>query len=366
MSGALIDLVAKGVQDVHLTGKPEVSFFRQMYKRHTNFSTKPIKLNIMGNMGSQTEVNVKIPTKGDLLSYMWIDMGSGTVADLDPDTTDPAEIELYIGGQLVDRHDATWLVQIWNKFMCDSGAKTKAMITSEANDDGVLTNILGSKWLPLHFFFCDHTYLPLVAIQYHEVELRIKFKTTAPPADLQIYANYILLDGPEREMFAEQEHSLLIEQVQKIYSDGNTTTPRFDLNLLNHPVKALFWINPAVGGDGTALTSDEVQLFLNGTDLFENRMTNTYFSYVQPYYHCEHASELLKGENPDNGASAKMYSFALKVSKLQPCGTCNFSRLDNGALQMTCTNAISMMPLYALNYNILNIRKGMAGVAYSN
>lgn len=363
MSGALIDLVAKGVQDVHLTGKPEVSFFRQAYKRHTNFAMKPVKLNIMGNLGARSEVSVKIPTKGDLLSYMWIDLGSGTVADLDPDTTDPAEFELYIGGQFVDRQDATYLMQIWNKFMCDTGAKTKAMITSEANDDAIRTNLLSSKWFPLHFFFCDHTYLPLVALQYHEVELRIKFKSTAPPTDIQIFANYILLDTDEREMIAEQDHSLLIEQVQKIYSDGETTTPRFDLNLLNHPVKALFWVNPTATGP---LTCNDVQLFLNGTDVFENRMGNLYFTYVQPYYHCEHASELLKGDDVDNGVNAKMYSFALKVNKLQPCGTCNFSRLDNGALQMTCTNAGSVFPLYAVNYNILNIRKGMAGVAYSN
>ncbi len=364
MSGALIDLVAKGVQDAHLTGKPEVSFFRQVFKRHTNFAMKPIKLNIMGNMSSHSEVTVKIPTKGDLLSYMWLDLGSGTVADFNPDTTDPAQFELYIGGQLIDRHDATWLVQVWNKFMCDSGAKTKAVITSESNDDAVMTNILTSKWLPLHFFFCDHTYLPMVALQYHEVELRIKFKSTAPPSDLQVFANYILLDTDERETIAEQEHSLLIEQVQKIYSDGDTTNPRFDLNLLNHPVKALFWVAPHVSGP--PMTCDEVQMFLNGTDLFENRMNNTYFTYVQPYYHCEHASELLKGDDSDNGVNAKMYSFALKVNKLQPCGTCNFSRLDNGALQMSCTNAPSLFPLYALNYNILNIRKGMAGVAYSN
>lgn len=365
MSGALIDLVAKGVQDAHLTGKPEVSFFRQAYKRYTNFAMQPVKLNPIGTIASNSQITVKIPTKGDLLSYMWLDLGaSGTVADLDPDTTTPTEIELYIGGQFVDRQDTTYITQVWNKFLCDSGAKTKAMITSHSNDDSIKTDILNSSWLPLHFFFCDHTYLPLVALQYHEVELRITFKSTTPPSDLKIYANYVLLDTDEREMFSNTDHSLLIEQVQKIYSDGSTTQPKFDLNLLNHPVKALFWVRP---DSGAIFKTDDVQLYLNGTEAFESPMNDKYFTYIQGYYHSEHASELLKGDAADEGANIKMYSFALKANKLQPCGTCNFSRLDNADLLVgTATNAQTIIPMYAINYNILNIRSGMAGVAYSN
>ena len=67
MSGALVDLVAKGVQDVYLTGSPEVSFFRQQYKRHTNFTSKPVKLNPMGTVAANSEISLKIQNKGDLV-----------------------------------------------------------------------------------------------------------------------------------------------------------------------------------------------------------------------------------------------------------------------------------------------------------
>lgn len=51
MSGALVNLVAKGAQDAFLTGKPEVSFFNSMYKRYTNFAQFPVELFPVGTAG---------------------------------------------------------------------------------------------------------------------------------------------------------------------------------------------------------------------------------------------------------------------------------------------------------------------------
>ena len=111
-----VELVSKGVQDAYLTGNPEVSFFRQNYKRHTNFAMREVQLNPLGTLATNSEISLKIPNKGDLLSHIWIDLGLGTVtssalnsnacgisADSD---ANPAIFELYIGGQLVDRQDA--------------------------------------------------------------------------------------------------------------------------------------------------------------------------------------------------------------------------------------------------------------------
>jgi hypothetical protein len=74
-----VELVSKGAQDVYLTGNPEVSFFRQNYKRHTNFAMREIQLNPIGNLAINSEISLKIPSKGDLLSHIWIDLGLGTV-----------------------------------------------------------------------------------------------------------------------------------------------------------------------------------------------------------------------------------------------------------------------------------------------
>ena len=91
MSGALVDLVAKGVQDAYLTGKPEVSFFRQKYSRHTNFAMKPIKLTPIGTVAGNSDVTLKIPNKGDLLSYIWLDLKGTTVGGdlINADTSNP-------------------------------------------------------------------------------------------------------------------------------------------------------------------------------------------------------------------------------------------------------------------------------------
>lgn len=369
MSGALVDLVAKGVQDAYLTGNPEVSFFRQNYKRHTNFATKPVKLNPLGTVAANSEISLKIPPSGDLLNYIWIDLGTDDVgftnSIIRADTNSPAIFELYIGGQLIDRQDATFMVLHWQKFLVDSGAKAMAMAANESSLV-VREEILKSTWLPLHFFFCDAAPLPLVALQYHEVEIKIKFaasKGSTTPANYKFYANYTLLDTHERDHFVNNDHELLIEQVQRIPSTVGGTSPVWDLSLLNHPVKSLHWT------DATSKTYDtgNVMIYLNGTQLFDSSMPDKFFTRVQGYYHSEHASELLKGNsNTEGGFSMKMYSFAQKASKHVPTGTCNFSRLDNAELKATGASNSDNAYLNAVNFNVLRIKKGMAGLAFSN
>ena len=73
MSAALIDLVSVGAQDVYITGAPQVSFFRQNYKRHTNFAIKPERIDYVGTFKSGNEISIPIKSKGDLLSYVWIE-----------------------------------------------------------------------------------------------------------------------------------------------------------------------------------------------------------------------------------------------------------------------------------------------------
>lgn len=343
MSGALIELAAKGVQDAYLTGKPEVSFFHQAYKRHTNFAMSPVKLDFMGNYGSGQMVTLKIPTKGDLLGYIWMDIGAHIASDF-KDTI----FELYIGGAMIDRQDGFFMNQLWQKFLVDSSAKGVATLNVDHKS---------AKWVPLHFFFCDSCYLPLVALQYHEVEVRITFGTVTGSSPT-FYGNYVVLDTLEREAIVKSNMELLIEQVQKISPiDSTGDNIKFDLGYFNHPVKCLLW-----GSD--SLEVNGVQLYLNGTEVFNAPMPDIYFTQVQGYYHTEFANDLLK--KGGDGDGLKMFSFALKANKHQPCGTCNFSRLDNGALTFTKSGIWNQKYLYAVNFNILKIKEGLAGLSFSN
>jgi len=336
-----VELVSRGAQDVYLTGTPEVSFFRQNYRRYTNFAQRNIKLDFIGNLAASSEVSIKIPNKGDLLSYMWLDLDSGTAAAtgiLCGDATSSAVFELWIGGQLIDRQDAFFMVRHWNKYLADSAAKPAA-----ASSAGVVT---ATNWLPLHFFFCDSVALPLISLQYHEVEVRIKFASSGDPSAIKFYANYIMLDTDERAAFVNMDHEILIEQMQKIGYSGN----KFDLSLFNHPVKSLHW------NDSTS--TGEVQMYLNGTEIFNTTVPKKFFNQVQGYYHSEYWNTELTAQNSE----LYMYSFALKASKHQPCGSCNFSRIDTGTLNVTGT----LNYLYGVNFNVLRIKKGLAGLAFSN
>jgi len=103
------------------------------------------------------------------------------------------------------------------------------------------------------------------------------------------------------------------------------------------------------------------KLQLNGQDRFSER-EGSYFDVVQPYQHHTRA--------PDSGIN--VYSFALRPEEHQPSGTCNFSRIDNAVLQLVLSaptvsgTATAKVRVYAVNYNVLRVMSGMAGVAYSN
>ena len=108
MSAALIELVSVGAQDAYITGDPQVSFFRQNYKRHTNFAMKPERMDYIGTFGANNEITIPIRSKGDLMSYIWIE---DTLSFLTYKTTQtafslllrliPTEFQLWIGGQKV-------------------------------------------------------------------------------------------------------------------------------------------------------------------------------------------------------------------------------------------------------------------------
>ena len=366
MSGALVNLVAKGAQDAFLTGKPEVSFFNSMYKRYTNFAQFPVELQVTGSMAQNTTVSVPITRKGDLLSYIWvacddIDKAFGT------SNVDPTMFRLYVGGQLIEEHDAVYGSQLYTKFLTNNGSKGFAM-QSGSTQDTPYEAVKTGAFLPLHFSCCDEygCSLPLVALQYHDVELRVNFYS-GDAGSVKFYANYIQLDTEERAAMANTPREMLITQVQRIQSETSNT---FDLSYLNHPVKALLWTDPNLAS--TPFTFETAKISLNGVDMFDP-MPNVYFSHVQAYHHTTNGNTLQIGNADAAGAAANpgagswMYSFALKADKYQPNGTCNFSRLDNGQLKFSGgANEPASFWLYAVNYNIFRVQNGMGGLAFAN
>src|SRR5210317_2078778 len=278
MSAALIDLVSVGAQDVYITGNPQVSFFRQNYKRHTNFSIKPERMDYIGTFESGNEVSIPIKSKGDLLSYVWIENANINSSNnnasifksgnLTSDETSPTEFSLWIGGQEVTKLDTLFINTVHNTLYNESQAKATCAVTTQ---DGGGNASTGSYIIPF-FFSEDWTKsLPLVGLQYHAVEIRIKCRSNfTPDATPKVYGTYVYLDTDERNHFVEAEHELLITQVQ--YQPMNNSDVDIDLTYFNHPVKAIHLVSSDVNGTSWSdrYTFDTATLYINGNPLFED------------------------------------------------------------------------------------------------
>ena len=349
MSGGIAQLVAVGAQDVHLVGQPEVSFFRSNYKRHTNFSQTVERQVIQGNVSNNGMSTIRFERKGDMLNYVYLVPNTGTATTAIADwTTMVSKIELLVGGQVIDEQDSTYSTLIAPVLSATSTSKSVA-----GDLYGGATN---ERFYPLRFAFCENwqTALPLIALQYHDVELRITWGPAAADSSKKwdVYANYAFLDTQERELFASQPMNLLITQVQKAISSGSKIQ---ELNF-NHPVKYL------ASADSTALAilnnDNKLKLQINGTDVADFKFADPNFSHVPLYYHTTNASK------PAVAKTLFFYPFCLDAAKLQPTGTLNFSRLDSA--RIICDNQNVAKAVYAVNYNVLRIENGMGGLLYSN
>jgi hypothetical protein len=415
MAGGLMQLVAYGAQDVYLTGNPEVTFFQAKYKRHTNFAMENIEQTVNGTAADSGRVSVTVARNGDLVGDMYVELKVKSAGVTSANAAWVAErainnVELSIGGQRIDKQYQKWWRLYSELYLDESKKATYGKMSSGVSGKTV--------YLPLYFFFNRNPglYLPLIALQYHEVrldfDLSANFDEWLDTSTFKVWANYIYLDTEERRRFAQKGHEYLIEQVQHTGADtvdaSNTKQVRLSYN---HPVKELVWcfsntqtensmwnfttastddnvkmqVAPAITGSnvlvststygapqlglgdgigGDAIfTEDSVgpltnfKLVLNGQDRFKEQK-GKYFNQVQSFQH--HTGSPYPG--------IYSYSFALKPEEHQPTGTCNFSRIDNAqvAVTMGAANNATTMHMFATNYNVLRIQSGMGGLAFSN
>ena len=348
MSGGIAQLVAVGAQDVHLVGQPEVSFFRSTYKRHTNFSQTVERQVIQGNVSNNGMSTVRFERKGDMLGYVYLVPNDGTATQAYSQAqwlTKISKVELLVGGQVIDEQDSTYSTLIAPRLSATTASKS---IAADLANGGT-----SYRWYPLRFAFCENwqTALPLISLQYHDVELRITWGAAAATDKWDVYANYAYLDTQEREVFVSQPQNMLITQTQKAVSSGSKIQ---ELNF-NHPVKYL------ASGKASAMAilndNNKLKLQINGTDVADYKFADPNFSTVTSYYHTTNSSL-------GTAKTLFFYPFCLDSGKLQPTGSLNFSRLDSARL--INDNQDVGDDIYAVNYNVLRIENGMGGLLYSN
>ena len=342
MGGGLMQLVAYGAQDIYLTGNPQITFFKVVYRRHTNFSMECIEQTFNGSVtAAASSVTATISRNGDLISSMHLDIVFGTASNAAAGSTYTNwtnntghafidSVELEIGGQRIDKHYGHWL-DIWNE-LTDHDQSEHLLLNKHPGKEAYLrrqTTAQGGLrlYVPLKFWFNRNPglALPLIALQYHEVKVKLQTRGnaqlinhngTATPTDVGnapsalLWVDYIYLDTDERRRFAQQSHEPF----------------------------------------------ESFKLQLNGHDRFSARR-GTYFRTVQPLQ----AGHRVPEKHVYN------YSFALKPEEHQPSGTCNFSRIDNARMIFTNSeDTNNNIHVYAVNYNVLRIMSGMGGLAYSN
>ena len=440
MGGGLMQLVAYGAQDIYLTGNPQITFFKVVYRRHTNFSIEAIQQifeQSSDNLYSGGKKTVLISRNGDLIHKIWLDCKlkcSETLFDR-PQTyvnwtnnTGHALIEecsIRIGGQEMDKHSSRWL-DIWNELTdheeadwlgLNKHAAKNAYLKSQGSFPLPASKSL-KLYVPLQFWFCRNVglALPLIALQYHEVELDIKFREitalintdyngniTSDPdkssINVKVFADYIYLDTDERRRFAQVSHEYLIEQIQ--YKENEKTDTNFKI-VFNHPVKEIIWILPnKFRGLKYSTNNKNIDATRDGVDgrndyfNYNAQRDNGYIEYISgqaSYEGFDRGTIKLNGHIRFKERDASyfricqpqqaghkiptkhiyMYSFALNPEEHQPSGTCNFSRLDNAHLSFNSLNGTAgdenkqIICVYVVSYNVLRIMSGMGGLAYSN
>ena len=405
MGGGLLQLLAVGIQDIYIIGNPQITFFKTIFKKHTNFSLESVSQTIDGRTNFGQQIEVTISRKGDLLKdiilevllpilptgYYWTN-GIGNVL--------VKQVDLEIGGQLVDRHYSEWL-DIWSQLTVNASkiGAYDAMVGNYSSISGMEANAVNQLrlYVPMYFWF-NRDYamvLPLIALQYHTIVLKITLRdfnscyrnnTIATTLDSSLYqiqqfriwADYVYLDMEERRKFAQSSHEYLIEQLQFagdefIPKTGNSISKKL---VFNHPVKELYWVHIRNDFEQTNILtgnqqldysiSTDIETFgegvlqLNGVERFEKRNAN-YFRLVQNYQFHTHYSN----------KNIYTYSFGVYPEKPQPSGTCNMSKFTNVTLYLDYysinhSQNDMILKVFCVNYNILRIMSGMAGLAFSN
>ena len=274
MAGGLMQLVAYGAQDVYLTGNPQITFFKIVYKRHTNFASEATEESFSGNKGFNQRMTCQITKNGDLVTklYLKIEISGSSITNgkwawvgmLGYSIIE--SINMQIGGSIIDRQYGEWLC-IWHQLTNDISHKRGIdkmignipELTTLSSDEKNVT-----LYIPLQFFCCRYNGLaiPLVALQYHEVRFEVLLKSIdkllikqgdsniasedVNPVitlnDISLLTNYIYLDSEERKRFSSSSHEYLIEQIQ-VNGDEiiDTSNKKLKLNF-NHPCKSLYWI----------------------------------------------------------------------------------------------------------------------------
>ena len=354
-----MQLAAYGKQDVHLTGNPQMTFFKYVYKRYSNFAIESVEhsLDTVNSVDENKTVVTINSHSGDLISKVHLqveftaglEMISGSNGKTDvtkylsfTNETGWAfvkEASISIGDQEIDKHYSEWF-DIWNE-LSDNAQKEHLLVNKHNAKKSYYEGIKNQEaaavdqvkyieaddklicYIPLHFWFNRNPglALPIIALQYHEIKFHFTFRrmtalfnSNAQAANnpniapkVNLFIDFIYLDKEERRKFATEKHQYLIEQLQRMGPESLSTTHNLNFN---HPVKELVWVcrNKKAGTEATDLTTQgsSTNGVNNLSSVSENNWAfNDFFNFV-----CPDRGNLARTEVLGGNKSYEPYEFA--------------------------------------------------------
>lgn len=298
MGAGLLNLVIKGASDIYFTGNPQITFFKNVYKRYTDFSTALIKQK--NHCISQLHPTEKRHTtiriykndknnNGDLLSKMYIKFNQNKDGILWDKLIDNVYIE--ISGSIIEKHTVEWM-QIWNELTTpNTKIEGYKYLTGNINNDLYTHNETNQQsiMIPLNFWFCRDPGLsiPLCALTHHEVKLNIIWNATdgktinggnyETQPTFEVLCENIYLDTYIKRRFETNSHEYLITQIQ--YQQHPISSNKYKLDFERN-ITELIWTN-----NSEDITTQKAKLTVKDTDIFEEQ-NKEYFQLVQPFnYH---------------------------------------------------------------------------------
>jgi hypothetical protein len=397
MASGRVQLAAVGVQDNFTVNEPSFTYFQKVYKKYTKFALETIDNPMDGAVEFGAQLNCVLPRRGDLIHSAHVRLQlsnlyspSNPTANLGyTDSIGHALIQwadLTIGGQLVERITGEYMEMYSDLFVSQSQQPGLTKLVGRT----LRVNGLGKApasttfLVPLPFFFhsSDSLDIPLTAITRQEVEIRIQLAdlssvvvfsdTGAPgPSDVQgtiiklsLPVEYVFLTDSEAKYMAGRQLDYLMSQVQvsRYTIPPGETVSKVLLQFIN-PVKELFFVIQDKDTQNAPFVFNDdlvnLELDFNSEMRISPDVANSlYLRILQPFY--SHT------KTPDR--LFYMYSFALKPESSDPTGQVNMSRIITKLLTLTST--VSTVPrevrVYAISYNVLRIRDGLAGLIFNS
>jgi len=416
-------LALRGAQDIHFLSNIDLTVFRILYRRHTNFQIGELVMPFQSNATfGRNRITGQLQRSGDLLAavylYVLLDQITYTVpGNYDPTVPNAAwyvdaighamllDQDITIGHTEFDDQNGEYL-ELHDCLMAPPEKLLHEMSGHAETDGQLMSNSLNQQhlYIPFRFWFSKwiEQALPMVALYWHDVNVNLSTRpiaqlvkyagaitsadvtVPADPLDMHMLCNYVYLDRAERAAFANGKHEYLFEQMQFLGEVAHPSTEATNnINIrFNHPVNELIWVcqqDAKIASldwfDFSGKSTSSLHPVVTTFDVPQDPFLTGQIELNNHDRTIEHPAQYYRTVQPYQAHSrfphrwVYCYSFSTHPEGLLDSGSVNFSRMDSAFLRLTFpTDAVlgwtGQVRVYARSKQVAKVNAGMMGVKY--